>query len=87
MNNYTEQNKIMNNEKQLTNPPSTPLEGTPAIEEAERQIFGNNYEKVEIIHRFSDNHPWFHPVLVSGVIVIIVCIVLATKHKLSKQSL
>lgn len=36
-------------------------EGSPAIEQTEKQILGNDaYQKAEVVHRFADTHPWFH---------------------------
>lgn len=55
--------------------PSTSSEGSPAVEQAEKQVLGNaNYQKVEVVHRFADTHPWFHPLLAAGVVIVVVCV-------------
>ncbi|HVY72764.1 MAG TPA: hypothetical protein VG984_01780 [Candidatus Paceibacterota bacterium] len=46
-------------------------EGSPAVEQAEKQVLGNqNYQKVEVVHRFADSHPWVHPALLGGIALI-----------------
>jgi uncharacterized membrane protein len=34
-----------------------------------------NYQKIEVVHRFADAHPYVHPLLLGAVIVIVVGIV------------
>ena len=48
-------------------------EGSPEVEQAERQVLGEtNYQKAEVVHRFADTHPWFHPVLLVSVALVMV---------------
>ncbi len=55
------------------NEQATSGEGSAAVEHLEQQILGNkNYQKVEVVHRFADSHPWFHPLLVIGIVAVIV---------------
>jgi hypothetical protein len=63
-------------EQSTSQPSSTSSEGIPAVEQVEKKVLGNNYQSVEVVHRFADTHPWFHPVLAIGAIVIVVCIAL-----------
>lgn len=46
-------------------------EGNPDIERAEQQALGTStYQKVEVVHRFADSHPWLHPLLIVGILAI-----------------
>ena len=46
-------------------------EGSPGIERAEQQALGTStYQKVEVVHHFADTHPWFHPLLVVGILAL-----------------
>ena len=62
-------------------------EGSPAVEQAEKQILGNeNYQKVEVVHRFADSHPYFHPLLIVGIIAIIApAIFFVIRHRQKKN--
>lgn len=52
-------------------------EGSSAIEQAEQKALGTTtYNKVEVVHRFADTHPWFHPLLVGIGIAVLVGVVL-----------
>ena len=67
------------------NESSTNSEGSPAVEQAERQVLGSTtYQKVEVVHQFADTHLWFHPVLL-GVIVLIAAGVLVFFVRRSRQ--
>lgn len=64
------------------NEASTTGEGSPQMEAAERHILGaENYEKAEVVHRFADTHPWFHPTLLLGTVAIFIfAIVVVMKY-------
>jgi hypothetical protein len=50
-------------------------EGSPAVERAEKQVLGTDtYQKAEVIHRFADTHPWFHPLLLGGFAILVLCV-------------
>lgn len=66
---------------------STSLEGNPSIEQAEQNALGtNNYQKVEVVHRFADSHPWLHPLLGGIGIVLVIGIGLFVWQFLQKKS-
>ena len=40
-------------------------EGNPEIEKLEQQTLGTStYQKAEVVHKFADENPWFHPLLI-----------------------
>jgi hypothetical protein len=61
---------------------STSQEGNPAVEQAEKQVLGDsNYQKVEVVHRFADAHPYVHPLLIGTAGLIIIGIIfLVIRH-------
>jgi hypothetical protein len=65
----------------------TSTEGNPAVEEAERQFFGNeNYQKAEVVHRFADTHAWLHPLLGVVAVAVLVCVVLLLRKYFKRKS-
>jgi hypothetical protein len=62
------------------------VEGSRAVEQAEQKILGNeNYQKVEVIHRFADTYNWVYPVFISGTLLIIVSIILLMVYRIKNK--
>ena len=66
---------------------STTQEGNPAVEQAEKQVLGDaNYQKVEIVHRFADSHPYVHPLLLGIAAPVIIGIIFFLTQRMRKRS-
>lgn len=64
---------------------TTPQEGSPAVEQAEKQVLGEtNYQKVEVVHRFADSHPYIHPLLLGVVALIIIGVLFFLTKRMRK---
>ena len=64
----------------------TSEEGNPSIEAVERQALGTtSYQKVEVVHRFANASPWFHPLLVVAAVVAVACVFLLLKRITAKK--
>ena len=62
-------------------------EGSPAIEQAEQNALGTTtYQKAEIVHRFADSNPWFHPLVLGVGAILIVVIGILVWRLLRKKS-
>ena len=62
-------------------------EGSPGIEQAELKTLGTTtYQKAEVVHRFADSHPWFHPLIIGVGIVLIFLIGIFLLRTFQKKS-
>ncbi|GEM_PF-3996995 len=60
-------------------------EGNPAVEQAEKKVFGNNYQRIETVHRFADTHAWVFPISAIGVLAIVVCIMFVLRRSMRRR--
>jgi cobalamin biosynthesis Mg chelatase CobN len=70
----------------MTGHATTSGEGSPAVEQAEQHILGaENYQKAEVVHQFADTHPWFHPLVIVVIILVVAGVGWLIKRKMNQQ--